>query len=128
MNAEIAAGMGGLGLSLAAVGLFGLVSFSVSRRFREFGIRMAVGARGADLVRDVMADSWRLLAAGVGVGLVLAYPIARLAESRLIGVSASDPLSYALAAVLLLGAGLLAAWAPARRAAASEPLAALRRT
>ena len=127
MNAEIAAGMGGLGLSLAAVGLFGLVSFSVSRRFREFGIRMAIGARGADLVRDVMADSWRLLAVGVGVGLVLAYPIARVAESRLIGVSASDPLSYALAAMLLLSAGLLAAWAPARRAAAGEPLAALRR-
>lgn len=128
MNAEIAAGMGAIGLSLAAVGLFGLVSFSVSRRFREFGIRMALGARGVDLVRDVMADCGRLLASGIGAGLVLAYPIARVAESRLIGVSASDPSSYALAGALLLSAGLLAAWAPARRAAAGEPLAALRRT
>lgn len=128
MNAEIAAGMGAAGLSLAAVGLFGLVSFSVSRRFREFGIRMAMGARDVDLVRDVMVDCWRLLATGIGVGVVLAYPMARLAESRLIGVSASDPWSYAIAALLLLGAGLLAAWAPARRAAAGEPLAALRRT
>lgn len=127
MNAEIAAGMGGLGVVMAVVGLFGLVSFSVSRRFREFGIRMALGASGIDLVRDVMNDAWRLLAIGVSAGLALAYPIARVAESRLIGVSASDPWSYLAAAALLLSAGLLAAYGPARRASSGEPLMALRR-
>lgn len=127
MSAEIAGALGALGTALAAVGLFGLMSFSVSRRCREFGIRRALGAQGADLVRDVMADAWRLLATGVLAGLVLAYPLARIAESRLFGISASDPWSYAIAAAMLLAAGLAATLAPARRATSGQPLALLRR-
>lgn len=128
MNAEIATGMGMFGLLLAGVGVFGLVSFSVSRRFREFGIRLALGATGVDLVRDVMGDTSRLLGLGVMAGLGLAYPIAQVVESRLVGVSATDPGSYVFAAGLLFGVGLAAAYAPASRASLSEPLAALRRS
>src|SRR6185436_4834937 len=98
---DLASGMGVLGLSLAGVGLFGLLSFNVARRSREFGIRLALGARGHDLMGQVMGDASRLLGVGISAGLLLAYPIARLAESRLVGISANDPWSYAIAVALL---------------------------
>ncbi len=127
MHAELGAGVGGLGLTLAAVGLSSLMAFSVARRGREFGVRLALGARGADLGRQVLGDAGRLLAAGVGTGLVLAWPLSELAAKRLPGIAATDPWSFAAAAALLFATGLVAAWAPARRAASTAPLEVLRR-
>jgi predicted permease len=127
MHAELAAGVGALGLTLAAVGLFGLLAFSVARRSREFGVRLALGARGADLRRQVLGDATRLLAAGVGAGLALAWPLSQLASSRLAGFPAADPWSFGGAAAVLFATGLAAAWLPARRAASTPPLEVLRR-
>lgn len=128
MSAELAAGLAALSLLLAAVGLFGLLSYGVARRSREFGIRLALGARRADLLSHVMTDAVRLVGVGIAVGLLGAVPVARFAASRLVGVTADDPVSYAASAALLLIAGLAAAYGPARRAARCEPLVALRRS
>jgi ABC-type antimicrobial peptide transport system permease subunit len=117
---------GALTLLLASVGLYGLMAYGMERRTREIGVRMALGARPADVLRMALGGGLRLVAAGVGLGLAGALALTRLTASVLYGVAPSDTLTIAAAVLLLAGVTLLACWVPARRAARVDPAAALR--
>ncbi len=127
---RVSAGMmtlfGGAALLLAAIGVYGLINYSVAQRRQEIGVRMALGAGRAEIYRLVLADGLRSSAAGIGIGLVAAFPAARLLRSQLYGVSPSDPLTYAGIVVLLTGVAIAATLVPARRAARVDPMIALR--
>jgi len=126
MNADIAVGFGLLGLLLAATGIFSVMSYVVSRRHREFGIRMAIGATASDMSRQVLGEAGRLIGVGLAVGLSSAWALARILSSILYGVSTHDALTF-VAVPLVLGAiGVLAAFLPARRASHVDPIIALR--
>jgi putative ABC transport system permease protein len=116
----------GVALVLALVGIYGVLSYSVQQSTREIGIRMALGARRETVVRMVVARAARLALAGVAIGLALAWVATRALASLLHGVSATDPLTFAAMAALLLGAALLAGYLPARRATTVDPVTALR--
>jgi predicted lysophospholipase L1 biosynthesis ABC-type transport system permease subunit len=125
----IASASSALGLSvvlLTAAGLFGVLLYSVNRRTREFGLRVALGARPPQLERLVMGEALRLAAIGVPIGLAGLALAARFAGSMLLGVTPLDPLAYALSAVAVVGLALAAAWLPARRATRVDPMDALR--
>jgi putative ABC transport system permease protein len=124
--AGLLAVFGSVALLLAGMGVHGVMSALVGQRTREIGVRMALGARGGDVVRMVVRQSGRLALLGVGVGLVLALGLSRFLESLLYGVRPWDPLTLAAASGVLAGATLLASMAPARRAARMDPVAALR--
>jgi putative ABC transport system permease protein len=113
-------------LVLAAVGIYGIVAFSVARRTQEIGIRMALGAERRDVLRLVVGEGARLAAVGVVLGLAGALAVTRLVSSLLYGVSATDPLTFAAVAALLVVVALLASYVPARRAMGLDPNAALR--
>lgn len=115
-----------LALFLSMLGLYSMLAFTVSQRTREIGIRMALGAERLDVVRLVVTQGLRLAVAGVGIGLLVSFTAARLVKSLLYGVSATDPVTFALIAVLLLFVALLACWLPARRATKVDPMVALR--
>lgn len=117
---------GGMALVLAAVGLYGTISYIVSRRTREIGIRVALGAHVARVVRGVAFQSLRLAAIGVVVGLGFALLLTRLLSSLLFGVSATDPLVLLAVSALLLAVALAASYLPARRASRVDPVIALR--
>lgn len=117
---------GTLGLLLAAVGLYGTVSYVVTRRTNEIGIRVALGARAYEIERLVVGSSLRLALLGLGIGVVVSLAITRVLGSLLFGVAPTDPLSYLGAAVLLGAVAVLAGWIPARRAARIDPVEALR--
>ena len=117
---------GMLGLVLSALGLYGLLSFQVARRTRELGVRAALGARVGDIVSLVLRDGALLVIPGLALGLVGAFGVTRLLASQLHGVPPTDPLSYAVAAIVLGTAAGLASWFPARRAARVDPMVALR--
>jgi predicted permease len=125
-SAVVLAVFGVLALLLAAVGIYGVVAFTVSRRTREIGIRMALGATAGAVLRGVLGGSLRLVGAGLVVGLLAALGAGKAAQSMLYGVGAADP-ALLLGTPLLLGSvGLLASYLPARRAAATHPGLALR--
>ena len=126
MGAILAAAIGILGLILAVVGVYGVVSFSASQRTREIGIRMAVGARRPDILRLVLRQGLVLVIGGVLSGVLLALALTRSMGTLLIGVNPSDGLTFVTATVLLGGIGLWACYAPARRAMKLDPMAALR--
>lgn len=111
---------------LACLGVYGVLAYAVSRRTHEIGVRLALGARPADVVGLVVGRGARLAALGVALGLVLSLAVGRLLQGILYGVSGSDPLAFVTTAALLAGVVLLASWLPARRAAAVDPMAALR--
>jgi ABC-type antimicrobial peptide transport system permease subunit len=118
--------LGLLAALLAAIGLYGVMAYMVSRRTREIGIRMALGATQKNVAWMVLREIVRISAAGLGIGLVAAFAIGKLIESQLFGVKASNPLVFLAAAVLLSTVAFLAGWLPARRAAEVDPMVALR--
>uniref|UniRef100_Q02B05 Permease n=1 Tax=Solibacter usitatus (strain Ellin6076) TaxID=234267 RepID=Q02B05_SOLUE len=115
-----------LALTLSAAGVYGVMAYAVSRRTREVGIRVALGAGYGSIVQLILRDAAVLIGGGILAGVPVAYALARLAVSRFFGVTPGDAPSIALAAVILSVAGLLAAWIPARRAARVDPMVALR--
>jgi len=117
---------GGLALLLSATGLYSVIAFVVSRRTREFGIRVALGARPGDVRVLVLRQGLKLVAPGVVIGLVAALASSHLLRSWLYGVRATDPWVFAIGALILSSAALAACAAPARRAARMDPMAALR--
>jgi predicted permease len=126
LASSLAGAFGLLALVLAAVGLYGVVSFAVSQRVREIGLRMALGADRGSVVRDVLRHGTRLTLAGLGVGLAGALAAGPVLASLLAGVSPRDPVLIGSVATLLSAVALLATWIPARRAARLDPLRALR--
>jgi putative ABC transport system permease protein len=118
---------GALGLLLAAVGLSGVLAYSVARRTKEIGVRMALGADPSDVLRMILGEGLALTLAGIVIGLLLALVLTRAVASFLYGVSALDPLTYLATTLLLVGVALLACYFPARRAARVDPMVALRR-
>ncbi len=116
----------GLSLLLAGVGLYGVIAYMAQQRTREIGIRMALGARPADVLRLVVGRGMLLSLAGVGLGLLGAWAVTRVMGSLLFEVSATDPLTFGALALLVLGVAMLATWLPARRATRVDPLVALR--
>jgi len=115
-----------LGLVLATVGLYGVMSFLVRWRVREIGIRLAIGAQPRDVMRMVLAQSVRVIFAGVVVGTGCALWLNRLMQGLLYGVSAADPLTFCLAIGFLTAVGLTASYLPARQASAVDPMTTLR--
>jgi putative ABC transport system permease protein len=115
-----------LGLTLAVVGVYGVVSNAVSQRTHEIGVRKALGAASADVLRLVFRFGARLILLGIGIGLAASLAIARILSNQLWGVSPHDPLTLFSVVVLLLLVGFLACWVPARRAMRVDPLVALR--
>jgi predicted permease len=124
--ALLSGAVGLLGLAVAAVGLFGVISFNVNRRVREIGIRVALGAAPRVIVRTFIGQGMRLVAIGIGVGLFGGFALARLIASALHGVRPVDPVAFGGVTLLLAGVALLACWLPARRAARVDPMVALR--
>jgi predicted permease len=124
--AKVFVGMGVVALGLAVLGLYGVLAYAVSRRMREFAVRVALGADPPMLRRMVLHDGLVMLLAGIGVGAFVALAAARLLDSVLIAVLPSDVVSLLLSEIVLIGVGLAAALAPARRASRANPMDILR--
>jgi ABC-type antimicrobial peptide transport system permease subunit len=124
--ADLSAFFGGLALAMAAIGLYGVMSYSMSRRTSEIGIRMALGASGSGVLRMVLSETFRLVAMGVAIGLPCALGAGRLIASQLFGLTWRDPGTIALAIAMIFGTTLLAGYVPARRASRIDPMDALR--
>jgi ABC-type antimicrobial peptide transport system permease subunit len=126
LGATLAAGFGGLGTLLAAIGLYGVIAYSVARRTREIGIRVALGAYPAQVLGMIMRQGLALAAVGAAAGALLAYGVARLLSGVIYGVGAADPIAWGSAFAALFAAAALANYIPARRAMKVNPVTALR--
>jgi putative ABC transport system permease protein len=126
MAAALVSLFGLLALALTAVGLYGVISYSVERRVREIGIRMALGARSSDVLKMMMREGAALIVAGLMIGLAGAWAATRLIEGRLYKVSPTDPLTFMGITILLIAVALIACYIPARRATKVDPMVALK--
>ena len=126
MAAGILAAFGVLALLLAAVGIYGVMSYVVAGRTREIGLRMALGAQSGDVLRLILRQGMLLAVIGAAFGLALGFGGTRLLKTLLYGVSAADPMTFAVVTLLLGSVTLLACWLPAHRATRVDPMIALR--
>ena len=113
-------------LLLATIGIYGVMAYSAAQRTREIGIRIALGAERSDILKLIIRQGIFLISIGAGLGLALALAATRVLQSLLFGVSATDPLTFAVVLFVLVGVALLACYLPARRATKVDPLIALR--
>jgi ABC-type antimicrobial peptide transport system permease subunit len=127
MYAAVLGGFALFALAIAAVGLFGVLSYAVAQRSKEFGVRAALGARRSQLVTMVVRQGLLITAVGIAIGLAAAAVAARALSSYLFGVEPTDPVSFSAVVVLLLLVSLIACAVPALRAAHVDPLSAIRR-
>jgi ABC-type antimicrobial peptide transport system permease subunit len=126
MVAALSVAFGGLATLMAAVGLYGLLSYTVAARTRELGIRVALGAQRSGVLLMVLREVVILAAIGIGIGLPAGFFFGRLVESELFGVSARDPIAVGLAILVLLATAAFAGYLPAARASRVDPMVALR--
>ena len=126
MLALLSAFFGVVALGLAAMGLYGILSYAVTRRTSEIGVRVALGASGGSVLWLVMKQTIALVLIGMAIGFVMALALARYVESLLFGMKPADPVTIAIASAGLVIVTALAAWIPARRATAVDPVQALR--
>jgi ABC-type antimicrobial peptide transport system permease subunit len=118
--------LGGIAALLAGLGMFGVTSYLVAQRTREIGVRIALGARPTHVLKTVLGSTARLLAIGGAIGFVAALGLGRLIASQLYGVSAADPVTFALVPLALATVALVAGYVPARRALSVDPTVAMR--
>jgi putative ABC transport system permease protein len=116
----------GLALVLAAVGIYGVMSYSVAQQTREIGIRMALGAQRSDVLKMTVGQGLRLVLTGVAIGLAAAFVLTRVMATLLFGVSPTDPLTFVSISIVLIAVAVLASYIPALRATRVDPMFALR--
>lgn len=124
--AQLSTFFGVLAALLACAGIYGVMSYGIVRRTNEFGVRMALGAKRADIRWMVLGEALWLAVAGVGIGTALAFASGKLIESELFDLKPTDPVSIGVAVALMIGVALFAGWLPARRATRIDPMIALR--
>ena len=126
VTAWLLAAFSGTALLLAVVGLYGVMSYSVAQRTREFGVRVALGAEVRDLLQLVVGQGMKLVMVGLVLGVVGSLALTRVLSGFLFGVEPTDPITFAAVSVLLMLVAALACWLPARRATKVDPMVALR--